>query len=111
MTTTNDIHPMVMKAARAMAEHEGEKYGPSAWELYSHAYLAMAQAALTECGALECLSRAESFIDGIREELHQRRVCDWYPEGAHNAAAQMSEDMRLIGNACADFNVYGSAPK
>jgi len=63
MTTTNDggpVHPMVMKAARAMAEHEGEKYGPSAWELYSHAYLAMAQAALTECGALECFQALES---------------------------------------------------
>jgi|GEM_PF-2895506 len=51
------------------------------------------------------LQRAQDFIDGIRQELHQRRVADWYPEGAHNAAEQMSEDMRLLGNACADFNV------
>ncbi len=64
MTTTNDggIHPMVMKAARAMAEHEGEKYGPSAWELYSHAYVAMAQAALNACGALECLEALERIV-------------------------------------------------
>ncbi len=50
------------------------------------------------------LQRAQDFIDGIRQELHQRRVADWYPEGAHNAAEQMSEDMRLLGNACADFD-------
>lgn len=50
----------------------------------------------------ECLK----FIDGIRDELHNRRTADWYPEGAHNAAAQMSEDMRLLGNACADFDPY-----
>ena len=50
----------------------------------------------------ECLT----FIDGIRDELHNRRTADWFPEGAHNAAAQMSEDMRLLGNACADFDPY-----
>ncbi|HEY8331537.1 MAG TPA: hypothetical protein VIO83_09455 [Pseudomonas sp.] len=50
------------------------------------------------------LQRAQEFIDSIRQELHQRRVADWYPEGAHNAADQMSADMRLLGNTCADFD-------
>lgn len=49
-------------------------------------------------GLLEALKDAQATIDATREELHQRRVADWYPEGAHNAAEQMSEDMRLIGN-------------
>lgn len=48
--------------------------------------------------------RAVEIIDWAREELHQRRVADWFPEGAHNAAEQMSEDMRLIGNRLADLD-------
>lgn len=57
------------------------------------------------------LQRAQDFIDGIRQELHQRRVADWYPEGVHNAAEQMSEDMRLLGNACADFDTSTAIAK
>jgi hypothetical protein len=52
---------------------------------------------------------ALEFIDDLRQDLHSRRVADWYPEGAHNAAAAMSEDMRLLGNRCADFEVVGNA--
>jgi hypothetical protein len=51
------------------------------------------------------LEAAHAFIDEVRQDLHHKRVADWYPEGAHNAASSMSEDMRLIGNACADFPV------
>ncbi|VVE06894.1 hypothetical protein [Pandoraea terrigena] len=54
---------------------------------------------------VETLERAHEFIDSIRQELHSRRVADWYPEGAHNAAEQMSEDMRILGNDCADFDI------
>lgn len=51
------------------------------------------------------------FIEGLRDDLHNRRVADWYPEGANNAALQMSEDMRLIGNRCAEFlNAHPDAP-
>lgn len=57
------------------------------------------------------LKRAQDFIDGIRQELHHRRVADWYPEAAHNAAEQMSEDMRLLGNACADFDLSAAIAK
>lgn len=60
---------------------------------------------------LEALIRAQDFIDTIRQELHQRRVADWYPEGAHNAAEQMSDDMRLLGNSCADFDVSAAIAK
>lgn len=59
----------------------------------------------------EQLARAErvvkaqaEFLDGVAIDLHNRRCTDWYPEGAQNAALQMSEDMRLIGNSIADFN-------
>ncbi|CAJ0701744.1 hypothetical protein LMG19089_02916 [Ralstonia edaphis] len=54
---------------------------------------------------VEALEKAADFIENIRQELHGRRVADWYPEGAHNAAVQMSDDMRLLGNQCADFDV------
>lgn len=53
---------------------------------------------------LEALQKADEFIDGIREDLHHERAADWYPEGASSAALSMSENMRLIGNRCADFN-------
>lgn len=54
------------------------------------------------------LDAAVTFIDDLRQDLHSRRVADWYPEGAHNAAEAMSEDMRLLGNRCADFEVTGN---
>lgn len=62
-------------------------------------------AALSELSRLQAeRDRAVEIIDWAREELHQRRVADWFPEGAHNAAEQMSEDMRLIGNRLADLD-------
>jgi len=54
---------------------------------------------------LEALIKALDFIEGIGSDLHNRRTADWYPEGANNAAISMSEDMRLLGNACADFDI------
>jgi hypothetical protein len=47
---------------------------------------------------LEALKEAQDVIYGLRQDLHHRRIADWYPEGAHNAAESMSEDMRLLGN-------------
>ena len=61
------------------------------------------------------LADALAFIDDMGTDLHHARVADWYPEGANNAAVQMSEDMRLAGNRCAtyeplvDLNEIGSA--
>lgn len=75
MTTTNDggIHPMVMKAARAIAESDGYP-----WELLSDYGLSrvvrQAQAALTECGALECLEaleECEPILDGKVQHTHE----------------------------------------
>lgn len=60
---------------------------------------------------LEALKRAEEFIENMQAELHNRRVADWYPEGANNAALQMSENMRLLGNACADFQFSDAIAK
>jgi hypothetical protein len=67
MTTTNDggpadVHPMVMKAAKSWFAFEigaTAEEDPDAWELYGHEFLTQAQAALTECGALECLEALE----------------------------------------------------
>ncbi len=53
---TDNIHPMVMKAARAMAEHESKLQGRM---FYAQSFFATAQAALTACGALECLEALE----------------------------------------------------
>ncbi len=55
------------------------------------------------------LDAAVAFIDDLRQDLHSRRIADWYPEGAHNAASSMSEDMRQLGNRCADFDAAGAA--
>jgi hypothetical protein len=52
------------------------------------------------------LDASMKFIDGLGADLHNRRTADWYPEGAHDAATSMSEDMRLLGNACSDFDPY-----
>lgn len=49
------------------------------------------------------LDDALNFIADMGDDLHNRRVADWYPEGANNAALQMSEDMRLFGNRCAEY--------
>ena len=48
---------------------------------------------------LRVVEQALVFIECTAIDLHNRRCTDWYPEGAQNAASQMSEDMRLIGNA------------
>lgn len=58
--------------------------------------------------AAEALRQAQAFIDGMRSDLHSLRATDWFPEGAHDAASSMSENMRLLGNACADFDCIGA---
>ena len=66
-------------------------------------------APVAEQGYGSQLQQALDFISEIGAELLHRRSTDWYPEGANNAALSMSEDMRLIGNACADFAPTASA--
>lgn len=60
---------------------------------------------------VEALDEAATFIDQVRQDLLHERIADWYPEGAHNAAAHMSETMRLIGNRCADFDASATLAK
>ena len=53
-----EVHPMVMKAARASSDTEAEIYGidPNLkWEIGKERHIKTAKAALTECGALELL--------------------------------------------------------
>jgi hypothetical protein len=99
MTTTNDggIHPMVMKAARALAAYDG-------WDLSKtpHAdYIEAAQAALTECGALECLEALER----LRGEWDYQCSKGNVPEG--RVEAETAD--KAIAKAKA-VEVYGSAP-
>lgn len=61
--------------------------------------------------AREARDAAETFIADMGLDLHHARVADWFPEGANNAAMQMSEDMRLIGNRCADYSHSGEAAR
>jgi hypothetical protein len=88
MTTTNDggIHPMVMKAARVLARLDG----CANWADFSQVYIDQAQAALTECGALECLEALEK---------HQK-ASTYAEENDANAAGYT-----------AIAKVYGSAPE
>jgi hypothetical protein len=94
MTTTNDgsIHPMVMKAARAYyfaRWRETPEQSPEWWDACKQKLIAQMQAALTECGALECLEALEKF--GKAET-----PADW--EQAESASSS------------AIANVYRSAP-
>ncbi len=57
-TETTTVHPMVMKAARALARVDG----CANWEEFSQVYIDQAQAALTACGALERLSVLEKAV-------------------------------------------------
>lgn len=84
MTTTNDggpVHPMVVKAARAMCRKVAEAIGvsfESYWAKQSDAYLIQAYTALTECGALECLEALDWCVAEINRDspsvLNARKV-------------------------------------
>ena len=57
----------------------------------------------------EALRLAQRFIDGMRADLHHLRPTEWDEEGSWDAACTASENMRLLGNACADFDCIGAA--
>lgn len=62
MTTTNDVHPMVMKAARTLSDRSADECKlprEVQWAFAASRFIADAQAALTECGALECFDALE----------------------------------------------------
>lgn len=84
--------------------------GPLARFIKEAANPATIRALLADLESAEkALTQAGEFIDDLRQDLHSRRVADWYPEGAHNAASAMSEDMMLLGNRCADFDAIDAA--
>ena len=56
------------------------------------------------------LQEAVDFIEEVGRDLLHRRIADWYPEGAGSAALAMSEDMRLIGNRCVEFEPSAPEP-
>jgi hypothetical protein len=61
---TEPVHPMVMKAARVFGDQESDVYGIDRklhWDLHRHRLIPAAQAALTDCGALECLEALEAY--------------------------------------------------
>jgi hypothetical protein len=108
--TTETVHPMVMKAARAMSVREAKIFCMSAdaeWEVFSTEHIEAAQAALTECGALDMdfaiemvVKYADSEPDGgDTVEIHRANI-----ERARTARAK-ARDLSSAGL------VYGSAPE
>jgi hypothetical protein len=79
MTTTNDggpadVHPMVMKAARAWCDSIAHRAGIARdgyWANWKDDCIASAQAALTECGALESFKALEGLL-GQWQQLERR---------------------------------------
>jgi hypothetical protein len=69
MTTTNDggpVHPMVMKAAKSLffvLTGVTAQDHPREWEVHRDYLIRNAQAALTACGALECLAALENLTE------------------------------------------------
>ena len=79
--TTETVHPMVMKAARAMCDLTAKEISTRPdfyWERNSETYIIAAQAALTECGALECLEALDWCVAEINRDspsvLNARKV-------------------------------------
>jgi len=97
MTTETNVHPMVMKAAIGLRDHiapQIDKNPAEFWDKESQSLIAAAQAALTECGALECLEALEKARDAL--DAGSRRI------------AQLS--IPRDSAAATIANVYGSAP-
>jgi hypothetical protein len=100
MTTENEpVHPMLMRAARAIsaliAEHMGDSL-ENVWTQVGRHHINIAQAALTECGALDCLEALERLRGEWAYQCSKGNV----PEG--RVEAEMAD--------AAIAKVYGSAP-
>ena len=106
MTTTNNggIHPMVMKAAKSWFASEmgvSAADDPEEWDAQSAVQIRRAKAALTECGALECLEACESFV---------RKVDDGKAR-SKESYAQMKEAIAKARDLSSAGSVYGNAPE
>jgi len=106
--TTDPVHPMVMKAARALAAYDG-------WDMPNpHAeHIHAAQAALTGCGALECLECLERV-----EQRWEKNGFGYNPDdrGSVQAVIAKARGLSSTGKPQSDDEaegrvVYGSAPE
>jgi hypothetical protein len=105
MNTTNDggIHPMAMKAARALSDRSADACGISRevqWAVAAAQFIADAHASLTECGALECFNALDLYVNGSSLSVDA-------PAMAKAAIAKV-RDVSSAGKATA-VEVYGSA--
>lgn len=97
--STETIHPMVMKAAQSWFASEvgvSAKDDPQEWEAQAPTLIRRAHAALTECGALECL-----------EALERMTYKDNF--GAYRALIVAGSYLPRVAESALS-NVYGSAP-
>ena len=108
MNTTNDgglaeVHPMVMKAAKSWFASEvgvSAADDPEEWDAQSAVQIRRAQAALTECGALECLEALELIVAA------DDTGCLWERDISRGKLAiYKARDVSSAGS------VYGSAPE
>jgi hypothetical protein len=79
--STETVHPMVLKAARAYyfaRWRETPEQSPEWWDACKQKLIAQMQAALTECGALECLEALDWCVAEINRDspsvLNARKV-------------------------------------
>lgn len=107
MTTTNDIHPMVMKAARTKCRRDSVKKCVDQgrlWTMFEMEYIIDAQAALTECGALECFEALKRLSGEWAYQCSKGNV----PEG--RVEAEMADKaIAKARDVSSDGVVYGSA--
>jgi hypothetical protein len=103
MTTTHDggpVHPMVMKAARGLCREVARQMEESDSELWDNErenLILAAQAAITECGALQCFNALALYVDGSSLSVDAPAMA--------KAAIAEARDLSSAGV------VYGSAPE
>lgn len=99
----DSIHPMVMKAARALAKSQG--CSPALFPAFVEQYVEQAKATLTECGALECFEALKRLSGEWAYQCSKGNV----PEG--RVEAEMADKaIAKARDVSSDGVVYGSAP-
>jgi len=112
--TTETVHPMVMKAAIGLRDHiapQIDKNPAEFWDKESQSLIAAAQAALTECGALECFDSAVSLLsieDAGEKECDDAALLMMHQQNAVASARLGVAKARGVSSA---ERVYGSAPE
>lgn len=117
MTTTNDggtVHPMVMKAARVKCRRDASKNRieeERLWRVFGPEFIEDAQAALTECGALECLEALDpETIEAVAGEInsgeHNARAAS-----LHGVAKRQAAAIAKARDVSSADKAYGRAPE